>query len=278
MTRTIRDRRSASAPWSVVAAGAGAIALLLPAPGFGQESAEEVLRTALDRSEARVQGVDSVTVVQELTMPMGMTSRQELHLTTTTRNGRTVLLPAGENAGTHVMPAASMLATMDSAVAAAVLRGGSEVDGHEVYVVAVPDLPAIDFGQDALAGARGRSFEGDSATLYVDTEQYVPRRAEIYGQMTMGGTRRPVQVGVHLSDYRETRGYLHPFRSEIQIDIEGLGKQMQAMMRKMQQGGSDSARRAMMEQAVAAMMGNGMTITAVVKKIHVSRSGSSGGG
>ncbi len=278
MSRNSRDRRSAIAPWSVVAAAAGAIALVLPAPGFGQGSAGEVLRTVMDRSEARLEGVDSVTVVQELTMPMGMTRRQELRLTTSTRNGRTVLVPARENAGTELVPAASMLATMDSTVAASVLRGRSEVDGHDVYVVAVPDLPAIDFGQDALAGARGRSFEGDSASFYVDAEQYVPRRAEIYGQMTMGDTRRTVQVGVHLSDYRETRGYLHPFRSEIQIDIEGLGEQMQAMMRKMQRGGGDSARQAMMEQAMAAMMGNGITVTAVVTKIHVSRSGSFGGG
>ncbi|MDP2497588.1 MAG: hypothetical protein Q8W44_06275 [Candidatus Palauibacterales bacterium] len=277
MNRTTPPRLSVSARWSAAAAALAVTALLLPAPAAGQESAEEIFRTAIERNEARLEGVDSVTVVQEITLPMGMTRQQELRLEKTTRDGRTLLVPAGEDDGSQLMPAASMMATMDSAMAASALRGRSEVDGHEVYVVAVPELPAIDFGQGALSGRSAQSFRGDSATFYVDADQYVLRRARVHGQMTMGGSERAVQVGVHLSDYRETGGYLHPFRSEVQLDIEGMEKQMQAMMQRMQQGGSDSAQRAMMEQAMAAMMGGGMTVVSTVKEVRVNGSRSSGG-
>lgn len=277
MNSTTQRRLSASTRWSVAAAAVAVTALLLPTPAAGQESAEEIFRTAIERNEARLDGVDSVTVVQEITMPMGMTRQQELRLEKTTRDGRTLLAPRGEDAGSQLMPAASMMATMDSAMAASVLRGRSEVDGHEVYVVAVPELPAIDLGQGALSGGAAQSFRGDSATFYVDVDQYVLRRARVHGQMTMGGTERAVQVGVRLSDYRETEGYLHPFRSEIQLDIEGMEKQMQALMQKMQQGGSDSAQRAMMEQAMAAMMGEGMTVISTVTEVRVNGVRSSGG-
>lgn len=274
----MQDRLPASDGWSTAAAVAMLMApLLLAAPAAGQESAEEIFRTAIERQEARLEGVDSVTIVQELTLPMGMTRQQEVHLAKTTRDGRTLLAPAGEQAGSHMMPPASILATMDSAMAASVLRGRSEVDGNEVYVVAVPELPAVEFGQDALSGGGARSFEGDSATLYVDAEEYVLRRARVHGQMTMGGSDRAVELGVHLSDYRETDGYLHPFRSEIQVDIEGLEEQMQAMMEKMQQGGGDSARGAMMKQAMTAMMAGGMRVVSTVKEVRVNGSSSSGG-
>lgn len=279
MCRRTEERRPAGRWWSAAAA-AGVLALSLPAAAVGQESGQQVFRTAMDRYEARLEGIDSVTVVQEVTMPMGMTRRQEFRVEKTTRDGRPLLVPADEDAGAHMMPAASMLSTLDSAMAGSVLRGRSEVDGHEVYVIAVPDLPSIDFGQGRgpLPGAQARSFRADSATFYVDTEEYLLRRGEVHGQMVMGGGQRSVQVDVHLSDYRETQGYLHPYRSVIRIDIEGMARQMQAMMQKMQEGGADSAQRAMVEQAVAAMMGNGMTVTAVVKEIRVNGGGSPDGG
>lgn len=278
MSSAMQDRSPASDGRFTAAAVAGLmVPLLLPGAAAGQESAEEIFRTAIERHEARLEGVDSVTIVQELSLPMGMTRQQELNLVKTTRDGRTLLVPAGENAGSHMMQPASMMATMDSAMASSVVRGRSEVDGNEVYVVAVPDLPAVDFGQDALSGGRARSFEGDSATVYVDAEEYVLRRARVHGRMTMGGSDRAVQVGVQLSDYRATDGYLHPFRSEVQFDIEGLEKQMQAMMQKMQQGGGDSAQRAMMKQAMSVMMAGGMTVVSTVKEIRVNGSAPSGG-
>lgn len=276
MSTKTQERRRPSERWSAAAA-VGVAALLLPAAAVGQESGHEVFRAAMERHEARLEGVQSVTVVQEVTMPMGTTRRQEFRLEKTTRGGRSLLAPTGDDAAAHMMPPASMLSTMDSAMVGSVLRGRSRVDGHEVHVVAVPDLPEIDFGQGALSGTRARSFRADSATFYVDAEQYVLRRGELFGRMSMGGSERSVRVDVHLSDYRETRGYLHPYRSEIRLDIEGLASQMQAMMQKMRQAGADSARRAMMEEAVSAMMGDGMTVTAVVKELRVNAAAPSGG-
>lgn len=263
--------------WTAVVAALGALALLVPLPAPAQESGAEVYSAVMDRAEARLEGVDSVTVVQETTTSMGTSTTQELHLVKETRNGRTILLPKGGESGQQVMPPASILATGDSLMERSRLRGRSRVDGREVYVVAAPDLSGMDFGQGALSGTDARSFEADSATFYVDTESYVLRRADVHGRMNMGGRERAVSLGVHLRDYRETAGYLHPFRSEIQVEIEGLGEQMQAMMEKMQQAGADSARRAMMEQAMGAMLGGGVTVTSTVTELRVNGRSNPGG-
>lgn len=263
--------------WAVFAATLGAFALLLPLPAAAQESGAEIVRTMMDRSEARLEGVDSVTVVQETTTPLGTTRRQELRLVKDTRAGRTMLVPVGGQPAAQVMPPASLFAKGDSMRDRSVLRGRSEVDGHAVYVLAIPDLAGLDFGQGALSGASGRSVEADSAIAHVDVESYVPRRIETYGRIEMGGRERAFDAIIRLGDYREVRGYLHPFRTDIQVNVEGMGEQMQSLMQKMQESGTDSARRAMMEQAMAAMMGGGMTVVSTVKEVRVNGSRSSGG-
>ena len=264
--------------WAVIAVTLGALALLLPLPAAAQESGAEIVRTIMDRSEARLEGVDSVTVVQETTTPLGTTRRQELRLVKGTRGGRTMLVPEAGQSAAQVMPPASLFAKGDSLRDRSVLRGRSEVDGHGVYVVAIPDLAGLDFGQGALSGASGRSVEADSAIAHVDAESYVPRRIETYGRIDMGGRERAFDAIIRLGDYREVRGYLHPFRTEIQVNVEGMGEQMQALMQKMQESGTDSARRAMMEQAMAAMMGGGISITSTVTELRVNGRGPSGGG
>lgn len=262
--RGVLFRRIAAASLAIAAA------LVLPLRAAGQASGGEVLRTALDRHEARLEGVETVTIVQETTTPIGTSTRQEVRLVKATRDGHTLLLPKGENAAADVMPMSRIVASFDSVSDRAVLRGRSEVDGHEVYVVAVPGLRGVDFGQESLPGRAGRSFRADSATFYVDADRYVLRRAEVYGRTSMGGSERSVHVDAHLSDYRETEGYLHPYRAEIRIDVRGMEKQMRAMMQKMQQAGADSARQAMMERAMGALMGGEMKVTVRVEELRVN--------
>lgn len=258
--------------WSGAAAAAGVMALLLPLTAAGQGSGGEVLRAAMDHYEARLEGVDSVTIVQQATTPMGVAGSQETRLVKVTKDGHSVLVPKGENAPEDV-GVSTIYSILGSLVDRAVLRGRSEVDGHEVYVVAVTDLRGEDLGQGALGGSGRGTFEPDSAVFYLDTGDYLMRRADTNGSMTMGGSERSVSVRADFRDFRETAGYLHPYRVEVQLDIEGMGKQMKALMQKMQQGDADSAQRAMMKQAMAAMMAGGMTVTTTVEELRVNGGG-----
>lgn len=272
------DRRAPSARLSTLTAVAGTLALLLPAAAVGQQDAGEVLRESLDRYEERLEGVESVTVVQEVVTPMGTSGTSTLRLAAVTRDGRTFLVPEGES-GPEDVGVASIYASLEDLMDRSVLRGRSRVDGREVWVVAMTDLQGLDLGEGALSTGPGGAFRTDSATLYLDAAQYVVRRADVHGEATMGGADRSVSLRAHFRDYRESDGLLHPYRTEAEVEIEGMGAQMQAMMKKMQkmQQGADSAQRAMMEKAMGAMMGDGMTVTTTVKELRVDRGDGSGG-
>lgn len=270
------DRRARTGRRSPLSAVAGVLALLLlPATAAGQDSAGEVLRETLDRYGDRLQGVESVTVVQEAVTPMGTTETSTVRLVTVARDGRTFLVPEGESAPEDV-GVTSIYASLEDLMDRSVLRGRSRVDGREVWVVAMPDLQGVDLGEGALSSGPGGTFRTDSATLYLDAARYVVRRADVHGQATMGGADRSVSLRAHFRDFRESDGLLHPYRTEAQVEIEGMGRQMRAMMQQMQQG-ADSAQRAMMEKAMAAMSGDGMTVTTTVKEMRVDRGDSPDG-
>lgn len=263
------DRRAPGGRWAAVFTAVSATTLLLPSPVAGQQDASEVLQTTLDRYEARLQGVEAVTVVQEVVTPMGTTETSTVRLATVTRDGRTLLVPEGENAPGDA-GVASIYASIEQLVDRSVLRGRAEVDGREVWVVAMPDLRGVDLGEGTLSSGPGDAFRADSATMYLDAAEYVVRRADVHGEATMGGADRSVSLRAHFRDFRETDGFVHPHRTEARIQVEGMGEQMRAMMQQMQQG-ADSAQRAMMEKAMTAMSGDGMTVTTTVKELTVDR-------
>lgn len=263
-----RGRRWASAT------ATAALVLLLPSSSVAQQDGGQVLRTALDRYEQRLEGVGGVTVVQRTRLPMGGDRRVEARLVKRQVDGRTLLVPEGSAAGSAV---AGIYANLPSLGERASLRGRSTVDGRDVYVVEVADLQEMEFGQGALSSGGG-SFVADSATLYLDSERYLLRRADMHGRMSTGMGDQGVSVRAHFRDYRSRGGYLHPFRVEATVRMEGMGRQMRAMMEKMEGTGGDSARQAKMEQAVGAVMGGEMTVSSTVEELQVTSPDGPGGG
>lgn len=266
MTRLIR--------WTT--AGAVAVGLLpcLAGTVTAQEDGGDVLRTAMERYEARLGGVDTVTIVQRTQLPMGGEQRVETRLVKELVDGRSLLVPDGSGGGSAV---AGIYGSLPELTERAVLRGQSTVDGHDVFVVDVTGLQDLDFGQGALSTGQGGSFEADSATLYLDSERYLLRRADMHGRMETGMGERAVSVRAQFRDFREIDGYVHPYRMRAAVRMEGMGEQMSAMMEKMRQGGADSAQKAMMEEAMSAMMGGEMTVTTTVQEVRVGGGGAPDG-
>lgn len=262
--------------WGTVAAGA-ALLLLGPAAARAQSDGAGVLRAALERYESRLEGVQSVTIVQRTRLPMGGAQRVETRLEKRTVDGRPFLLPEGQESdgGSAVT---GIYANLPELLDRAAMRGRSTVDGHDVYVVDVTGLQDMELGQGALSSGRGGSFVADSATLYLDSERFLFRRADMHGRMSTGMGQQSVSVRAHFRDFRNRGGYVHPFRMEAAVRMEGMGEKMRAMMEKMQQAGADSAQRAMMEQAAGAVMGGEMKVSTTVEEVRVSGPGSPDGG
>lgn len=262
--------------WAAAVTGA-ALLVVGPAAARAQSDGAEVLRTALERYESRLEGVQSVTIVQRTRLPMGGARRVESRLEKRSVDGRSMLLPAeqGTGGGSAV---AGIYANLPELLDRATLRGRSTVDGHDVYVVDVSGLQDMELGQGALSSGSGGSFVADSATLFLDSGRYLLRRADMHGRMSTGMGQQNVSVRARFHDFRDRGGYVHPFRMEAAVRMEGMGEQMRAMMEKMQQGGADSAQRAMMEKAVGAMMGGEMEVSTTVEEVRVSGQGSPDGG
>lgn len=262
--------------WAAGAAGA-ALLLLGPAAARAQSDGADVLRTALERYESRLEGVQNVTIVQRTRLPMGGSQRVETRLEKRSVDGRSLLIPEGQGAGGS-SAVTGIYANLPELLDRATLRGRSTVDGEDVYVVDVTGLQDLDFGQGALSSGGGGSFVADSAALFLDSERYLLRRADMHGRMSTGTGQREVSVRAHFRDFRSRGGYVHPFRMEAAVRMEGMGEQMKAMMKKMQEAGEDSAQRAMMEQAVGSMMGSEMKVSTTVEEVRVSGPGSPDGG
>lgn len=262
--------------WGAAAAAAGALAILLPGTAVAQDGAE-VLRTAMDRYESRLEGIETVTIVQETQMPMGAPTTSESRLVKRTVDGRPVLVPEGDSASNR-LPMTQFYASLDEVTERATLRGRSTVDGAEAHVVHLSGLQDVDLGAESMSGDRERNFEADSATVYVGTGRYLVLRAEMHGRMSMAGSERSVSVRADFRDYRESDGFVYPYVTETRIQVEGLGAQMQAMMEKMQQAVRDSAQKAMMQRAAAAMSDDGMQLVTRVREVRVNEASRSGGG
>lgn len=232
-------------------------------PVMGQEAGSDVLQATMDAHAERLAGIDSVTIIQDVETPMGMTERQESHLEVIMREGHRTLVPKDDPK--EGVGRVSMAAMVESLMNRAKLRGREDIRGHEVYVVAIPDLRMEDMEWVQMEAEKAeKAFRPDSAVLYLDTDTYVLRRGTLEGRMGMQDESRPVTIRMDQHDFRSQEGYLHPHRTETRFNLE-LGEEMQAMIEKMKQAGMDPAKR----MGMAAMMAEGMTTTTTVHEIQV---------
>lgn len=261
--------------WTAAAAG-GALALLLPVPAAAQQEGAGVLRTAMDRYESRLEGVETVSIVQETRLPMGGRTTSETRLVKRSVDGRAVLVPEGEGRGRR-SPPTGVYAALPELTDRARLRGRTTVEGREALAVHLADLQGVDLVTRGLSAGGARNFEADSATLFFDSREYLLRGADVHGRMTVAGRDREVTVRARFRDFRETDGFVHPHVTEARVELGEAAERMRAMLRRMEQAADDSARAAMMGRAAAAMAGGEMKAVVRVRRVRVNPPGPSGG-
>lgn len=131
-------------------------------------------------------------------------------------------------------------ALMASVAPHARVEGSEKMAGHEVWVLTVDDLSAVEL-PDA------EDFTPDGIMLHVDKELYVLRRATVSGEVRAEGEMVPVSLETRLADYRDAgSGLIYPFRTVTVVQgmgatlsekeraqLEQMGPMMREQMEKM---------------------------------------------
>lgn len=206
------------------------------------QSAGEILGTALDRYEARMEGIDNYTVTQQV---MGFTTTT--HFEKETVDGRPVFRVASTSfQGETTEPSGGLddetvtnpYRLLPELVERATLDGSETVDGLATWAVSIDDFSGLDFGSPA--GGEGE-FRPTRGTFYLDKDEYLLRQMRVEGEMEREGETTPVTMLARMADYREVEGLLHPFR--IHMRLEGISgalsdeerAEMQQQMEQLQQ-------------------------------------------
>lgn len=103
-------------------------------------------------------------------------------------------------------------AAIEAVQAHASLDGTENIDGREAWVLKVDDLSGID-GADALRSGR--------MTLWLDTKNHVPLRAEVTGETKVEGQWQPINITAVRTDYADVEGVLFAGRATTRITIPG---------------------------------------------------------
>ncbi len=244
----------------------------------GAQSAEGVLKTAMERFEKRMAGIDNYTIVQEV-MGVEVTSYYEKQIV----GGRPVLVLKDTYGGGEQDMSEYYHGFMEVADRAR-LEGTEIVDGNRCHVVLIEDFSGIDFG-------RGTPDEEDDFTpkigrFLLDTDDYVIRKIYFEGDLEHEGQSRPVTMELALQDYREVGGMLHPFRTEMMISGLAAGlsdeeleearksleelKQRMAEMPESQRKMMESMMKGQLEQLEQMVNSGSMQITTEVKEVRVN--------
>lgn len=246
---------------------AAALTACLAAP-VAAEDARQIFDAARKAYEQRVAAVDSVTLVQE-TMGVESTTR----LTKMVADDGEYVEMGGQLSSTY--------RHFDQMAKSAEVRGTEQVDGHPCWVVDVADLGGTRINAEGAA-----DFEAQDGTLYVDKEQLVVRRMLMNGVTRRRGAKTPFSMEMQLKDYREVKGWIHPFRTEITLRGGGDGAPSDDMA-AMRQGMAELEKhlasmppeqRRQMEQMMKGRIpefeqtdeGDAMKVTVIVKEIRVN--------
>lgn len=212
------SRASRRAPAMALVTGLLTTVALLPSALHAQ-SGEEILRTALDRYQERMEGVDNYTVVQEV---MGFES--VTYFERTEVDGRPVFVPRSESGDEAAQSTPQNPYSEFYALAERAEREGTEVvNGEEAHVLTVTNFEGVELWSPGGGGQVGE-FTPERATFYIDAEDYLIRRMRMVGTTSMQGQEREVSFTADFQDYREVDGFVHPF--VLDVTVEGLGGEM----------------------------------------------------
>lgn len=224
-----------------------ALAPTLAPAAVGAQSASEIMEDALDAYMERMKGVENYTVTQTV---MGMEST--VYFVREEMDGRATFVPdmsampggMGEGADQSNMGRFDSNYFMrDEFIQRMRVDGSEEVDGNDTWVLSVDDFSGLDV--NSFSGGTG-SFEPSSMRMYMDKDDYLPRRMDMSGSTEIQGQTHEVSTTVLLMDYREVDGLVYPFRME--VATEGLGDAMGSAM-----GGMSEEDQARMDEMMADM-------------------------
>lgn len=213
----------------------GALVLLAFGGPLRAQSGGEVLETALERYQERMEGIEDYTVVQEV---MGLESATYFERTEV--DGQSIFVPRSENGDPAGQSTSQNPYTEFRVLADRAQREGSQaVNGQETHVVTVTDFEGVDFWNPAEGGQMG-SFTPERASFYIDTDEFLIRRVEIGGTTAMQGEEREITVIADFEDYRTVDGLLHPF--VLDVSVEGLAGEMSSEEREELEGSLEEMR------------------------------------
>ncbi|MFW6192180.1 MAG: hypothetical protein ACOC83_01730 [Gemmatimonadota bacterium] len=189
---------------------------LLPATAQSQ-SAGEILQTALERYEARTEGIDNYTVIQEV---MGLSTttyfeKESVDGHPVFRMSSSSVQGMGESDDLDDEAVTNPYQFLPELTERATLDGSETVDGLDTWAVSVEDFSGLDFG--APTGDEG-DFRPTRGVFYLDKDDYLLRQMRVEGELEREGESAPVTMVARIGDYREVEGLLHPFRIDMQIE------------------------------------------------------------
>lgn len=194
-----------------------AMAAALPAAPARAQSASSVLQKALARYDRQMKGVDNYTLtIGSSMMPQTYTVYYEKKMV----NGHPVFVTPGQSQDKAASEWGNPYEVLPKIASRAKVAGHDTVDGHDTYVVVVNDLSGIDFGQEALGRQQDAKLEPKKMTLYLDSKDYLVRRMKMEGTITRDTLSNPVTMDARMSDYRNIKGLMQPFKT--QISMQGL--------------------------------------------------------
>lgn len=196
----------------------GATILVVAAVPAAAQSASEIIDRMLTGYEARTEGVDDYTLVQDV---MGVETAS--YFVKEMRDGRPVFRLRASDGGAVEMEEGpgslgEIYAIAEELEENATYLGTESVAGYDTHVLALEDLAetglAEDFGQDA-------EFTPRRGTLYLDVESYIPRRMVVEGELINAEGTHTVTSTMDMEDFREHQGLLVAHRTV--MTVEGLG-------------------------------------------------------
>lgn len=249
--------------WAALAFLALALTLLvtLPAGAHGQTAAQLMSR-AMDAQSARLAQVNDITITQDV---MGMSVG--MYMERRVLDGTPVLVPVSMVMGGRVtaVPQDEVSADWSNPfqqtwAERARLAGTDQVDGRRVQVLVIDDFTGLDLPN--LPGEAGdMDFRPRSLRFALD-EDLLVRKVEIEAQvMQEDGSAAPMNMIMFMEDYREVRGYVHPFRTRmiskgflgaVDLDQAQLRAQLEEMRKQL--ASMPEAQRAMVESMMGPQM------------------------
>jgi hypothetical protein len=254
---------------------------MLPAT-LAAQSARAVLERMLAEYDRRAEGIQDYTIAQEV-MGHSMTMYYEKDTSGPHPVFRIkkVIGPGGGAISSSDRSDEEFWKALPELMDHARSGGTETVDGHATQVVHLDDLDKTGLGRSFAP--ENSDFTPRQATLYVDSDLWIPRRMIFQGTLKMEGRQSDITMTMDAQDIRDVDGLLQPFHTRMRID--GLGDAIDPEMRqkyedmKKQLAAMPESQRQMVEKMMKGQMAQmeqmmegdgGMNVEMVVHDVRVN--------